>query len=176
MGWMDGFLVLAVCFCVYTDVKTRKIKNVVTFPLMGIGLVYNVATKGLLEGGLFSLKGLLFCGILSLILYLVNGFGMGDVKLLMAIGAIRGFRLGLDVLVFSLFAAVLFSFFRNPRAFAQAIKNVWRLVKGILYGCPYKITEAKSAMTMAYAVYILCGLVVSYFIGGEWTWPQLFKN
>ena len=92
---LDIILIGAVTFCVFTDVVYGKIKNYITFPLIGIGLGFNIYSNGL-NGALFSIKGLLVCGLLALILFSLNGLGMGDVKLFMAIGSIKVFGLALE--------------------------------------------------------------------------------
>ncbi|MFP3361714.1 A24 family peptidase, partial [Planococcus sp. SIMBA_143] len=72
-------MVLLISFI--TDVRNRRILNSVTFPAMGIGLLYYTMTLGL-EGFLFSGAGLLVGFALLLIPYLLGGMGAGDVKLL----------------------------------------------------------------------------------------------
>ena len=57
MSWIDIVLSMAVLYCVYTDIKARKIRNYITFPLMGVGLIYNIFVAGLDE--LYSPKGML---------------------------------------------------------------------------------------------------------------------
>lgn len=80
-------IILAISFV--TDVKSRKILNTVTFPAMGIGLIYNTITMGW-DGFVFSSLGLLTGFALLIIPYLLGGMAAGDVKLLMAIGALKG--------------------------------------------------------------------------------------
>ncbi|WP_251553647.1 A24 family peptidase [Neobacillus muris] len=72
-----------------TDIKYRRIYNVVTFPAMLIGLIGNTVTSGW-DGLFFSLLGLLTGLGLLLIPYALGAMAAGDVKLLMAIGAIEG--------------------------------------------------------------------------------------
>lgn len=80
-------IILAISFI--TDIKSRKILNIVTFPAMFIGLFYHTILSG--TGGLsFSLLGLLTGLGLLIIPYLLGGMAAGDVKLLMAIGALQG--------------------------------------------------------------------------------------
>lgn len=172
---LDIILIGAVTFCVFTDVVYGKIKNYITFPLIGIGLGFNIYSNGL-NGALFSIKGLLVCGLLALILFSLNGLGMGDVKLFMAIGSIKGIWFGLGVIISSFFSLVIFSLLFRPRKFLKAIKNIYEMSKGILYKNPYKITEKESALVVAYAVYIMCGLVLTYIIGGDISWSSLFAN
>ncbi|MGO4886405.1 prepilin peptidase [Anaerobacillus sp. MEB173] len=81
------FIILAISF--FTDLKNRKIFNVVTFPAILLGFIINTATLGW-EGFLFSLFGFLMGFGLLVIPYVLGGMAAGDVKLLMAIGALQG--------------------------------------------------------------------------------------
>lgn len=81
------FLALTISF--FTDLKNRKILNIVTFPAIFFGLIYNSITLGW-DGFLFSFYGLLAGFALLVIPYALGGMAAGDVKLLMAIGALNG--------------------------------------------------------------------------------------
>ena len=169
---IDILLIAGILYSVYTDIKTRNIKNFITFPMMLIGLIYNLTTGGL-QGLTFSLKGLLLAGLFSLILFLVNGFGMGDVKLLMGIGAITGTKFSLSVLIISFFSSIIISLLLHPKQTIQAVKNVYMIIKfKLIYKVPYKVNEKTSALTLAYAVHIFIGTVVTYIIGGEFIWVK----
>jgi len=82
-------LLIILIICVITDLKNRKIYNLVIFPgiLLAFGLhAYETGWTGLGFSVLGFLAGL---GIL-LIPYLLGGMGAGDVKLLALIGALKG--------------------------------------------------------------------------------------
>jgi len=72
-----------------TDVRSRKIPNLLTYPAMLTGIVYHAATKGF-PGFLFSAEGLLLGVSLLIVFYFLGGMGAGDVKLLGAVGALIG--------------------------------------------------------------------------------------
>lgn len=173
MMWIDLGLALAILYCAYTDVKTRKIKNYITFPLIGVGLLYNVYINGI-GGAIFSLKGMIVCGLLSLLLFFFGGFGLGDVKLFMGVGAIKGTMFTLDVLVFSFFASTILSFLLSPRRFIKAIKNVINMIKSMVYNNTHRVTEEDSAMKIPYAVYVMIGFIIAYLLGGGWVWQNIF--
>lgn len=87
---MVNFILISVLLiCLYTDVKSRKILNIVTLPTLFFGLVYNMNNNGL-EGFLFSGKGFLVGLGVLIIPYLLGGMGAGDVKLMAAIGSLMG--------------------------------------------------------------------------------------
>jgi prepilin peptidase CpaA len=80
-------IVLLISFV--TDIRSRKILNIVTLPAILFAFTYHAATAGV-EGFLFSGKGFLVGLGLLLIPYLLGGMGAGDVKLMAAIGALMG--------------------------------------------------------------------------------------
>lgn len=89
MTIIDYFLILVVAICTYTDVKYRKIYNVVLFPAAAIGLVSNFYVAGL-TGGFAALKGLALGVALLFVPFILGGIGAGDVKLLGVVGAFKG--------------------------------------------------------------------------------------
>jgi prepilin peptidase CpaA len=87
---MENIILLVVLLIsVITDVKSRKILNIVTLPSILIGVIYYTTTSGL-DGLLFSGKGFIVGLVLLFIPFLLGGIGAGDVKLLAAIGALKG--------------------------------------------------------------------------------------
>ena len=80
-----GILVTAM----YTDLRSSRIPNWLTFPAMGVALVAHAWLAGF-PGALFSLVGLGTGLGLFFILYVTGSIGAGDVKLMAAVGAIMG--------------------------------------------------------------------------------------
>jgi prepilin peptidase CpaA len=81
---------LITSIAVYTDVRWGKIFNALTFPALGVGLVINTVVNGG-SGALLSVEGI----ALGFALFIVSAIfgrilGGGDIKLLMAIGALQG--------------------------------------------------------------------------------------
>ncbi len=86
---IDIAVAVVVIVSVYTDLKERKIYNVVVLSGALGGLLLNLMIHGS-TGILFSLKGLGAGLGLLFIPFMLGGFGAGDVKLLGAIGALKG--------------------------------------------------------------------------------------
>ncbi|NMD70117.1 prepilin peptidase [Bacillus sp. DNRA2] len=86
---LNTILILILIVSLVTDLKSRRILNIITFPTMAIGLTYHSIAAGW-SGFTFSGLGLLLGFGLLLIPYLLDGMGAGDVKLLAAIGALKG--------------------------------------------------------------------------------------
>jgi prepilin peptidase CpaA len=93
--------------CAITDLKWRKIFNVVTAPSLVFGLAFNIAQNGW-SGILLGLSGVFAALIVFGVIYVKQVIGAGDVKLLMAVGAWMGAEFTLNVAVGSIvFGAVL---------------------------------------------------------------------
>lgn len=86
---IDGVLALLVLFSIYTDLKERKILNAVVVPAAVAGLALNMYAEGT-QGLLWGLQGAGLGLLLLLVPFILGGFGAGDVKLLAAIGALKG--------------------------------------------------------------------------------------
>ncbi|MED1468698.1 A24 family peptidase [Bacillus salipaludis] len=86
---VNVILAIVLLICLITDIKSRKILNIVTLPTIIFGLFFYFFTTGV-DGFLYSGKGLLVGLSLLLIPYLLGGMGAGDVKLMAAIGSLMG--------------------------------------------------------------------------------------
>jgi prepilin peptidase CpaA len=81
-------LVVGVVACV-TDVRSRRIPNILTFGAAACGLLFHLSVAGL--PGLATAVGGWATGVaLFLPFFLLRGMGAGDVKLLAALGAWLG--------------------------------------------------------------------------------------
>ena len=82
-------LILLALTSFITDISKNKIYNAQTYPSMALGLILGYAAGGG-HGILMSFAGLLTGLALLFIIFLAGGIGAGDVKLLGAIGALKG--------------------------------------------------------------------------------------
>lgn len=80
------------------DIKTRRIPNVLTLPLLGGGLVYALGTGGIAGLG-DALGACLLLALPYVLLFALAGGGAGDAKMMGAIGAWLGLQAGVIVLV-----------------------------------------------------------------------------
>ncbi len=101
----DAILLAALAYALYTDLRTGLIKNHLTFPAMLLGFGLNVVLRGG-AGGLDAILGTLLAFALLYLPYSIGWQGAGDVKLMMAIGALEGWRFVL--IAFSFYMAASF--------------------------------------------------------------------
>jgi prepilin peptidase CpaA len=90
-----------VALCIAADVRTRRIPNLLSATGMVAGIVLNTVSFGP-EGLIASMGGLLAAMALLLFPFAMGGLGGGDVKMMGAIGALLGLRVGLMALVVGL--------------------------------------------------------------------------
>ncbi|MRG85808.1 A24 family peptidase [Salinibacillus xinjiangensis] len=84
-------LTIVLVISLITDIKDRKILNIVTLPTIFFAFIYHFIMSGF-DGLLFSASGF-FVGLgLLLIPFMLGGMGAGDVKLMAAIGALQGMQ------------------------------------------------------------------------------------
>jgi len=91
IGLKPVIVIILLFLALSSDLKTCKIKNIVTYSFMLTGMIINYAEEG--TGGLvFSLQGIALPAAGLLILYAMKTIGAGDIKLLSAVGSVMGPR------------------------------------------------------------------------------------
>src|SRR5436190_9991916 len=132
MSWSvavtDGVLIAALMWAVITDLRSRRIRNQLTYPAMAIGFAANAVTSG--WGGLSSstLGSLAALGIM-LIPFVMGAMGAGDVKLLLAVGALKGPHFVLLVAIYGSVAGGLLALYYLAKE-----RRVTSTLRYILYG------------------------------------------
>lgn len=95
-------------FAVLSDLKSRKIPNYVTFPLMLYGLAYHGISSGLTGLG-HSFLGILAGIGIFIIPYIFGGMGAGDAKLMGGAGALIGAKGAVISATLSIFAGFAYA-------------------------------------------------------------------
>ncbi|HJV46795.1 MAG TPA: prepilin peptidase [Bacillota bacterium] len=159
---LDYFLIMILIVSFVTDMRHRRILNSVTLPAMGIGLVYHLIDSGW-NGLVFSGEGLLLGMGLLLIPFLLGGMGAGDVKLLAAVGAIKG-------VTFVFYAFIFTSIIGGLLAIAILIyqKELIPAMKRIFFALipGTGIQPSTTQLSMPYGVAIVFGTLLTYSWSG----------
>jgi prepilin peptidase CpaA len=161
-------LVLAVSACV-TDVRSRRIPNVLTFGFAAAALVFH-ALDGGVSGLMMSVGGWLAGVLMMGVPFALGGLGAGDVKLAAALGAWLGpmaavwigLYSGVAGGVMALAVAVSTGYLRTAWSNISLLLMHWRLAGPTpLDG----VTLATSGgPRLAYAAPILVGTVVTLWL------------
>jgi prepilin peptidase CpaA len=115
------------------DLRTRKIRNVLTVPALLCGIVTNTLLSGW-HGFALSLEG---AGVglgLLLPVVLLRGLGAGDWKLMGALGAFVGPRMTFTILMVSVCLAAGWGVVEmiRQRRVKSTLLNLWELVHGFV--------------------------------------------
>ncbi|ADG83646.1 A24 family peptidase [Thermincola potens] len=166
----DLILVLLLTVCLYTDLKERKIYNKFVFPAIVFGLLYFTYIKGG-SGLIFSLKGFGLGIALLFIPFALGGFGAGDVKLLGAVGALKGPAFVFAAFVLTALAGGLIAlgFLICQGRFFITLKRIV-ISLYILVGTRFKINSLNSLekaeyhRAFPYGIAIVAGTVAAYWV------------
>ncbi|HHV44659.1 MAG TPA: prepilin peptidase [Firmicutes bacterium] len=135
-------LVCGLLVCSYTDYRYNRIYNWVTLPLIGFGLLVN-GIYGRWPGFLSSLYGCIAASLPLYLAFLMGGMGGGDVKLMGAVGALKGVEFAVLAMVLSagiggLWALLLLVRHRKLISFLQWLLS-GRQYRGTCLTLPYGI-------------------------------------
>lgn len=123
--WVWALLVAAAVVACFTDLRSMRIPNWLTLPLLAAGLVHAGATDGW-HGLLLALGSSVVAGLVFIIGYAFFRGGAGDAKLMLAIGSWVSF----DEAMLLMLAVTIAGFF-------QALVVVW--VRGSVTDIPLVI-------------------------------------
>jgi len=97
--WIQIFLILVLLYLAYFDLRTFRLPDIITLPLIFTGLLFNsLSNQGFASfqdsiiGATLGYTGLWLLNALYRALKKQNGIGMGDAKLLAALGAWLGWQ------------------------------------------------------------------------------------
>lgn len=94
---------IALSIALVTDLRGMRIPNLLTFPLLMTGTIYQVGSQHG-QGLVFGLLGLIVAIIPFLVMYALNGMGAGDVKLVAGLGVWLGPLLAINGVLLALIA------------------------------------------------------------------------
>lgn len=104
-------LLVTLLIAAFTDIRQRRIPNLLTLPTILLALLCYFITDGL-SGLFFSLKGSALAFMIFLPPFLFGAMGAGDVKLMSAVGAVLGPEQTLTALLFIFTSGALLAVFQ----------------------------------------------------------------
>lgn len=109
----------------YTDIKERKIRNIITYPMIITGIVLNSYSNGL-QGFLHSIYGV---ALVFILIFLLPSFslGGGDIKLLMGYGSYLGYQSVLTLIFFTLVILLIVNI--STLIKKESLNNLWNIIK-----------------------------------------------
>jgi prepilin peptidase CpaA len=145
----------------WTDWRHRKIPNPLVFTFMLIGFLMQLS-KG---QAMMALGGVAAAFSITLLPVLLRGMGMGDQKLLMALGAWTSYSEIYDVVVWSL-VSCLFVLFCSPQAWRRLAENMYLLSAGWTgHRTLWLPAREHSALSLPYAVHLFAAYLLTLWMG-----------
>ena len=160
----DYLLIFLMSVCVYTDICKNRIYNIVLLPFVFAALLTSLCSGGVSQL-LWSVKGLLLGLALLFIPFALGGMGAGDVKLLGAVGALKGPVFVLSVFLTGAVAGGMLSLLimiRAGRLKVTLLQPQTRYCPALLAGSEPHSRET-AALTIPYALAIGSGVILTYF-------------
>jgi len=186
----DYILLILLVLSLYFDLTQKKIPNFLTFPVVLWGLLSHTIANGL-DGILFSASGLLLGLAVFFIPFLLGGMGGGDVKLMGAIGALKGLQFVFHAAIFTAFCggilAIIYLIYN--RQLLQTLKKILAtvavpLLTALYFKCRNPLlnqlslfflstTESQEAkkVYLPYGVAIVLGTLIVFSSLGEQILP-----
>jgi prepilin peptidase CpaA len=154
-----------------TDVRSRRVPNLLTGPAMLAGLALHFAFGGW-HGMMLAAAAGLICGAIFLIFFIAGGMGAGDVKLITAIGCLVGMNNIVSVLALTAIAggvmAVGLAVSRGQ--LKQTLFNVGALASHHttqgLKPHPELNVLNKNTLRLPYALAIAAGTIITFYLQG----------
>jgi len=167
----DAVLITILLISLYTDIKYRKIHNSVLLPAVLLGFLINGYEQGWQQGFWFTGKGLLVGVGVFLIPFFFGGLGAGDVKLLGAIGAIKGTQFVLHSALLTAVTGGLIACFilLKQKRFLAALKNIGTSFYTLILMKNVKslktLDQAEYHEALPYGVAITIGTLLALLLG-----------
>jgi prepilin peptidase CpaA len=154
-----ALMVAAAGVAVVSDVRERRIPNALTLPVAVAGLSIGVVSGGM--GGLvMAVLGCLAGGLLFLVPVAKLGWGMGDLKLAAALGAVGGPLFALWMGLYAMSAGALFALLWLRRQ-GQLSRVAGGMRRDLGSG---QAPRARSGLSIPYAVPIAAGMAVALLV------------
>lgn len=123
-------LFLVITLAVYSDIRSFKIKNPITYSAVMLGIAINTYSYGI-EGFKDAIIGVFIPIIGLFIFFALRMLGAGDIKLYCAVGAIMGWEFVIACLAYSFlfggFISVIIILFRKNAI--QRFKHLYNYIK-----------------------------------------------
>lgn len=143
-----------------TDIKYKKIPNIITLTGMCVGVIYQIASSIILHSynsliiNLISMIALFFIGMTGIL-------GLGDIKLLIALTALNGIMPAVMTAGFGSLYVILISLITRTREATEELKTG---IQTLLF----KLPIYKNGKSVPFAQYMLAGYIstriLNYFL------------
>lgn len=159
---------IVVAIATFTDLRSRRIPNWLVLPFLLVGIIVSTWVLGW-AGLAHSLEGIGLGALLFGILYFMGGMGMGDVKLVAAIGAWVGpSQLGLALVITGIAGGLMALCWAAAGGFLGELFNgtgdlIFGMKERGMRPPPDLVLSNPAKRKLPYAPAIAIGTLVSFF-------------
>ena len=159
-------LCMMLAVCIITDMRAGKIYNLVTMPCMLAGPALGAIAGGV-SGMTDRLLGMAIVFIVIMLLSPLTRLGGGDVKLLIAVGALQGFHFTIWALLFTGMAGGLLALvtITRRRLMKQTTVNMMTNMVSLAAGAPTDLATGSAVGKIQYSLAIALGALAALAIG-----------
>ena len=176
LDWVEVLLIslvaIALIVATYTDIRYGKIYNWTTLPAILIGIALHTYGHWWI-GFLLSVGGAVLVMALFLFLGPLVGIGGGDIKLMMAVGALLALPLSLWALLYSAVIGGVMAVFvmaKHKALLSTTQTMASNLYSGFLTKSQTDLTSGSIKVKFRYSPAILIGTVLAIIIQGPNLW------
>ena len=167
----DVFAFVLLVLCAYWDIRFRKIPNWATLPGAALGLGMNGLFSGWQGMKISGLGFLVGFGAL-VVLFALGWMGGGDVKLMAAVGALKGYPFIVSALFYSLIVGVVIGvamLIWNRKAL-RTLKNLFYIIGSRFTKLvPRQDVDRKEAQKIPFGLAIVLGTLWAMIAGYAWS-------
>ncbi len=161
---IEFILLVFLIVCSFTDLKYKKVYNIISLPTIIIGFVLNFINYGT-KGVKHSLIGA-FAGFIFLFLFfLLDGVGAGDIKFLIAIGSLKGAKFVINGIIYGAIFAGIFTFVLliYKKLLFKTLKKIFLFFLYILVFHRIIPIKKEDLPELPYVFFLSIGMLVNYF-------------
>lgn len=165
-------VVVMLVLAIINDYRSRKIKNVIPFSAILVGIVLNLFYKdiNMLFSLFISIAYFFFLYFIPRTFRINEFMGAGDIKLYMAVSFLMGWKFSLYSFLYSIAVGAVILFLLNLRRVREIVLNT---VMFFFFRGKWEIDESEEKTNM-FTPYILAGCVLQYIL--QYDWLPLWLN
>ncbi|MBU2528841.1 MAG: A24 family peptidase [Candidatus Omnitrophota bacterium] len=169
MSLLTALFFLYIAVSSFTDLKYRKVYNVVTLPAVVLGIGFNFLYFGL-PGLKNSIFGLLAGFLILFIFFVWGGVGPGDVKFLAGAGALTGLETLVTGALYGAIIAGLYVtvFIIVKKDFKKTFDRLCGLFRAAYLRQPPDMNLASGGAKHPYALFLSIGLLLRWIEINYW--------
>ena len=169
--WALAALAATLVAAAASDIRSGKIRNVVTYPAIALGLIVQTYLYG--RAGLTQAAGGFATGFVPLLIcWAIGGIGGGDAKLMGAVGALSNWRFTLAAMLmaFAIAAAMAIVVMIRERIVRRTLVRIGRtlwlaLIPGVKRAWPVDMASPKIPFGVALCIGAAAAWIDSLFDG-----------